>query len=107
MRTDATSAYGAGICFLTSFQRASTDGSLERAAGREWRPKGQTVATRTHDFPGDSAGSFIPTGVYDMTINAGWVNVGTDDDTAAFAVESIRRWWNAIGQTGYPAASRR
>src|SRR6266568_4633187 len=64
-------------------------------AGREWRPKGQPAATRTHDFPGDSAGKAIPYGVYDVTANAGWVNVGTDHDTAAFAVESIRRWWRA------------
>jgi transposase len=77
-----------------------------RNAGREWRPKGQPEAVRTHDFPGDSAGSAIPYGVYDVTANAGWVNVGTDHDTAAFAVESIRRWWNACGRQGYPAARR-
>jgi hypothetical protein len=72
-------------------------------AGRQWRPKGQPAAVRTHDFPGDSAGSAIPYGVYDVTANAGWVNVGTDHDTAAFAVESIRRWWNARGSQ-HPAA---
>jgi hypothetical protein len=75
-------------------------------AGREWRPKGQPAAVRTHDFPGDSAGSAIPYGVYDVTANAGWVNVGTDHDTAAFAVESIRRWWNARGSQDYPDARR-
>jgi len=75
-------------------------------AGREWRPKGQPVATRTHDFPGDSAGKAVPYGVYDLTGNTGWVSVGTDHDTAAFAVESIRRWWKAAGSTGYPAARR-
>src|SRR6266581_1005658 len=75
-------------------------------AGREWRPKGQPAATRTHDFPGDSAGKAIPYGVYDVTANAGWVNVGTDHDTAAFAVESIRRWWNAAGSSQYPQARR-
>ena len=63
-------------------------------AGREWRPKGQPAATRTHDFPGDSAGKAVPYGVYDLAADAGWVSVGTDHDTAAFAVESIRRWWN-------------
>ena len=77
-----------------------------RNAGREWRPKGQPAAARTHDFPGGSAGKAIPYGVYDMTANAGWVNVGTDHDTAAFAVESIRRWWNAAGSSEYPAARR-
>jgi hypothetical protein len=75
-------------------------------AGREWRPKGQPAAVRTHDFPSDSAGSAIPYGVYDVTANAGWVNVGTDHDTAAFAVESIRRWWTAAGSIEYPAARR-
>jgi transposase len=77
-----------------------------RNAGREWRPKGQPVATRTHDFPGDGVGKAIPYGVYDITGNTGWVNVGTDHDTAAFAVESIRRWWKAAGQGACPLARR-
>jgi hypothetical protein len=75
-------------------------------AGREWRPKGEPAAVRTHDFPGDSEGKAIPYGVYDVTADAGWVNAGTDHDTAAFAVESIRRWWDASGQASYPAARR-
>jgi transposase len=75
-------------------------------AGREWRPKGQPVATRTHDFPDDSMGKAVPYGVYDITGNAGWVSVGTDHDTAAFAVESIRRWWKAAGSSDYPLARR-
>jgi transposase len=75
-------------------------------AGRQWRPQGQPVATRTHDFPGDSAGNAIPYGIYDVTANAGWVSVGTDHDTAAFAVESIRRWQKAAGSSDYPAARR-
>jgi Rhodopirellula transposase DDE domain len=77
-----------------------------RNAGRQWRPTGQPAAVRTHDFPGDSAGSAIPYGVYNVTADAGWVNVGTDHDTAAFAVESIRRWWNAAGSGDYPDARR-
>jgi transposase len=75
-------------------------------AGREWRPKGEPAATRTHDFPGDSVGKAVPYGVYDLSANAGWVSVGTDHDTAAFAVESIRRWWKAAGRSEYPAARR-
>ena len=75
-------------------------------AGRSWRPQGQPAAVRTHDFPSDSAGNAIPYGVYDVTADAGWVNVGTDHDTAAFAVESIRRWWNAAGGSEYPRARR-
>jgi hypothetical protein len=75
-------------------------------AGRQWRPEGEPAPTRTHDFPGDSAGKAVPYGVYDLTANAGWVSVGTDHDTAAFAVESIRRWWNAAGSSDYPLARR-
>jgi hypothetical protein len=74
--------------------------------GREWRPKGQPAAARTHDFPDGQLGKAIPYGVYDLAANAGWVNVGTDHDTAAFAVESIRRWWNAAGRAAYPGARR-
>src|ERR1700758_4459973 len=77
-----------------------------RNGGREWRPKGQPAAARTHDFPDEQLGKAIPYGVYDLAANAGWVNVGTDHDTAAFAVESIRRWWNGTGRAGYPAAGR-
>ena len=75
-------------------------------AGRQWRPKSEPTATRTHDFPGDSAGKAVPYGVYDLTANAGWVSVGTDHDTAAFAAESIRRWWKAAGSSDYPLARR-
>jgi transposase len=75
-------------------------------AGREWQPKGEPVATHTHDFPQDSLGKAVPCGVYDITGNAGWVSAGTDHDTAAFAVESIRRWWKAAGNSDYPLARR-
>ena len=56
--------------------------------------------------PGNSVGKAIPYGAHDVTADAGWVSVGTDHDTAAFAVESIRRWWKADGQGDYPLASR-
>jgi transposase len=75
-------------------------------AGRQWRPKGQPTATRTHDFPDAGVGKAVPYGIYDLTGNSGWVNVGTDHDTAAFAVESVRRWWKAAGQEQYPLARR-
>ncbi len=74
--------------------------------GREYRPKGRPVPVRTHDFMDKDLGKAIPYGVYDVAANAGWVNVGTDHDTAAFAVESIRRWWQAMGAAAYPAARR-
>ncbi len=75
-------------------------------AGREWHPRTQPVAVNTHDFPGDADGKAVPYGVYDTTTNTGWVNVGCDHDTAAFAVASIRRWWHATGRASYPQASR-
>ena len=77
-----------------------------RNGGREWRPEGEPAKVSTHDFPDLELGKAIPYGVYDVAANAGWVNVGTDHDTAAFAVESIRRWWNSAGKAAYPGASR-
>jgi hypothetical protein len=75
-------------------------------AGREWRPAGDPVLVRDHDFPDEQLGTVTPYGVYDVGANAGFVNVGTDHDTAAFAVESIRCWWNTLGKDRYPAARR-
>ena len=74
-------------------------------AGREWHPAGHAVPVRVYDFIIPALGRVTPYGVYDMARNAGWVNVGTDHNTAAFAVESIRRWWSAMGKTAYPQAS--
>ncbi len=74
--------------------------------GREWRPKGEPAQVSSHDFPDRELGKAIPYGVYDLAANAGWVNVGTDHDTAAFAAESIRRWWNAAGRGDYPQTRR-
>ena len=75
-------------------------------AGREWRPHGDPVRVRDHDFPDEELGKVTPYGVYDLAANTGFVNVGTDHNTAAFAVESIRRWWQAVGTDAYPHASR-
>ena len=69
--------------------------------GREWQPKGMPEKTLVHDFPQDASGKAIPYGVYDMARNETWVNVGRDHDTPAFAVASIRRWWNAMGKSAY------
>jgi transposase len=74
--------------------------------GRTWRPAGDPVLAADHDFPGRGDGKVIPYGIYDLAANAGWVNVGTDRDTAAFAVESIRRWWDGRGRADYPGARR-
>jgi len=72
--------------------------------GKELRPKGQPEPVRTHDFKIPELGKVAPYGVYDIAANAGWVNVGIDADTAAFAVESIRRWWHRLGKPRYPEA---
>lgn len=72
--------------------------------GRELRPKGQPEPVRVHDFKIPELGKVAPYGVYDIAANEGWVNVGIDADTAAFAVESIRRWWYRLGKARYPEA---
>lgn len=74
--------------------------------GRELRPKGDPEKVRVYDFEIPELGKVAPYGVYDQTLNAGWVNVGTDHDTATFAVESIRKWWLTMGQDAYPNAER-
>lgn len=72
--------------------------------GREWQPTGQPVTVNVYDFLSLADGKAIPYGVYDVLQNTGFVNVGQDHDTAAFAVESIRRWWQQQGEALYPAA---
>ena len=74
--------------------------------GREWRPAGDPVAVRSHDFADRDGKHAVPYGVYDEAANAGFVNVGTDGNTAALAVESVRRWWRAVGRDAYPGAAR-
>lgn len=73
--------------------------------GKEWQPKGRPKKVGVHDFPND-LGKAIPYGVYDVGENAGWVLVGADHDTAAFAVQSLRRWWETMGKASYPEADR-
>jgi transposase len=77
-----------------------------RNGGRELRPKGAPEAVLVHDFLIPELGRVSPYGVYDLGQNEAWVSVGTDHDTAAFAVESIRRWWRTMGEALYPAATR-
>ena len=74
--------------------------------GRELRPKGEPEKVRVHDFLLPELGRANPYGVYDLAQNEAWVSVGTDHDTAAFAVESIRRWWRTMGKPLYPTAKR-
>ena len=69
-------------------------------------PAGQPERVSVHDFPDEELGKVTPYGIYDLTANTGWVNVGTDHDTGAFAVASIRSWWNGPGRAVYPGARR-
>jgi hypothetical protein len=77
-----------------------------RNGGVEWRPAGAPEQVKVHDFIDPALGKANPYGVYDTAADTGWVSVGTDHDTAAFAVETIRRWWQSAGPTCYPQASR-
>jgi hypothetical protein len=72
--------------------------------GREWRPQGEPEEVRVHDFLVKELGRAVPYGIYDLAANAGWVSVGMDHDTAAFAVQTIRRWWQDVGAARYPDA---
>ena len=72
--------------------------------GREWQPQGHPEEVQLYDFVDKKLGKVTPYGVYDPSANEGWVSVGTDHNTAEFAVESIRRWWRTMGQIRYPVA---
>jgi transposase len=74
--------------------------------GREWHPTGEPDEVRVHDFVDKELGKAIPYGVYDVGENVGWVSVGIDHDTAAFAVHSIEQWWEQMGRQSYPDATQ-
>jgi hypothetical protein len=74
--------------------------------GREYQPAGTPERVNVHDFPDKELGKAIPYGIYDVSANAGWVSVGTDHDTSAFAVATLRSWWDTIGKARYPHADR-
>ena len=74
--------------------------------GRQWKRKGEADRVKVYDFPSDAAGKAIPYGIYDMTQNVGWVSVGTNHDTAEFAVETIRKWWYKMGNLIYKNAKQ-
>ena len=74
--------------------------------GREWHRAGEPVRVRAHDFPEKDAQKAVPYGIYDLAADTGWVAVGCDGDTAAFAVATVRRWWQGEGRERYPTATR-
>jgi Rhodopirellula transposase DDE domain len=73
---------------------------------REYQPQGCPVRVNVHDFPDKELGKAIPYGIYDVAANTGWVSVGADHDTSAFAVETLRRWWTTVGRHRYPDTDR-
>jgi hypothetical protein len=101
-RVDAFQARGAPVISVDT-KKKELVGDFKNA-GREWHPEGEPVPVRVHDFLNDAVGKVIPYGVYDLTRNAGWVNIGIDHDTPEFAVESIARWWRLMGKRAYPDA---
>lgn len=74
--------------------------------GRDWHPKGEPVRVGVHDFPDPATPKAVPYGIYDLAANTGWVSVGRDGDTAAFAVETLRRWWHKVARVSYPNGKR-
>ena len=74
--------------------------------GKEWKPKGEFDEVNVYDFMQFAVGKAVPYGIYDMKLNEGYVNVGIDHDTAEFAVQSIKRWWECMGKKRYPDAKR-
>ena len=74
-------------------------------SGREWNPAGEPEQVKVHDFIDPELGKANPYGVYDVATNTGWVSVGTDHDTASFAVHTIARWWQTTGTTLHPGAT--
>ncbi len=77
-----------------------------RNNGRDWQPTGEPVKVWVHDFPEKDMPKAVPYGIYDLSANTGSVTVGSDGDTAAFAVATLRRWWSQVGVLAYPHAKR-
>ncbi|HEY9625667.1 MAG TPA: ISAzo13 family transposase [Coleofasciculaceae cyanobacterium] len=76
-----------------------------KQTGVEWEPKGEPTLVKTHDFVDKQLGKVIPYGLYDLSLNQGWVSVGIDHDTAQLAVATIEQWWEQMGQAAYPSAT--
>ena len=86
-------------------KKKETLGNLKNA-GQTWQPKGRPTEVDVHDFPDPKKGKAVPYGVYDLQHNEAWVSVGISSDTAEFAVESIRCWWQRLGRRRHPQAIR-
>src|SRR3954469_12291459 len=106
INTVVQAAIAAGEPAISVDTKKQELGGAFKNPGRELRPKGNPEPVRVHDFELPELGKVAPYGVYDLAANAGWASVGVDADTAAFAVESIRRWWHKLGRARYPEAKR-
>jgi hypothetical protein len=102
-RTEAFQARGQPVVSVDTKKKELVGAYKQQ--GREYEPAGEPVAVNTHDFPDPDVGKAIPYGVYDVGANAGWVSVGTDHDTAAFAVSALRQWWLHMGRETYAGAT--
>lgn len=101
-RVDAFQGRGAPVISVDTKKKELVGAFAQ--GGREWQPGGDPVPVRVHDFVDETLGKVIPYGVYDLAKNVGWVSVGIDHDTPAFAVESIARWWRHMGRKTYREA---
>jgi hypothetical protein len=89
---------------LTPRRTNSSDSS--RTVVVEYQPGGEPEQVNVHDFPDKELGKAIPYGIYDVSVNSGWVSVGGDHDTSAFAVATLRTWWDTVGTSRYQTADR-
>jgi Rhodopirellula transposase DDE domain len=106
LNAQATAALAAGQPVVSVDAKKKELVGPYKNGGQEWQPQGQPVPVNVYDFVDKRVGKAIPYGIYDVGRNAGWVNVGQDHDTAQFAIESLRRWWQTVGVQAYPQADR-
>jgi transposase len=106
LNAQVTAALAAGQPVVSVDAKKKELVGLYKNGGQEWQPQGQPEPVNVYDFVDKRVGKAIPYGIYDVGRNAGWVNVGQDHDTAQFAIESLRRWWQTVGVQAYPQADR-
>jgi len=106
LNAQATAALAAGAPVLSVDAKKKELVGNYKNGGQEWQPQGQPEQVNVYDFVDKQVGKAIPYGIYDLGCNAGWVNVGQDHDTAEFAIESLRRWWHAVGAQTYAQTDR-
>jgi hypothetical protein len=106
LNTQATEYLAAGEPVISVDTKKKELVGEYKNAGRQWRPADEPTRVNVHDFVDAELGKANPYGVYDIAANTGWVGVGTDHDTAAFAVSTILRWWETVGSLTYPEATK-